>query len=102
MEATVTCESCSDAAVTYDFDIIAPPTLEGKVCHCQSCSALGRVSIDDENGRMMFILLEPEELSHVDFGVIVDAYEASQKRINELYSEVSSLRMKLAQQGVLT
>lgn len=101
MEATITCNSCGEPAVEYDFDCIAPVTLEGKISHCLSCSALGRVSVDDENGRIQFIVLTAEEISHVDFATLVDAYEASQKIIDELYSEVSSLRMKLAQQGVL-
>jgi hypothetical protein len=92
---SITCDSCIDPALEYDSDQIAVHTLEGKVTHCQSCSALGRVSMDDENGRMQFILLDKEEISQVEFPVLVDAYEAAQKKIDEMYEENSRLRQQL-------
>lgn len=92
MEATITCDSCSEPAVEYDTDVTAATSLEGKVCHCLSCSALGRVSLDDERGRMDFILLTLDEIACVDTCTLIDAYWASQKRIDELYEEVSKLR----------
>ncbi len=95
MERSITCDSCSDSAVTYDTSITAVSDLEGRICHCESCTILGRVSLDDESGRLRFILLNGEEMGNVDFPVMVDAYEASQKRIEELYEEVSKLRMQL-------
>lgn len=92
---TILCDSCSDPALEYDSDMTSVHTLEGHICHCQSCSALGRISVDDENGRMQFILLNKEEMSHVEFPVLVEAYEVSQKKIDELYEENSRLRQQL-------
>jgi late competence protein required for DNA uptake (superfamily II DNA/RNA helicase) len=95
---SVTCNSCSDTAIEYDNDSVSASTLDGKVCVCQSCSVLGRIDAEEY---VRFYPLSSEDLSYVDFGLIVEAYEASQKRIDELYSEISSLRMKLSQQGVM-
>lgn len=96
---TILCDSCSDTALEYDSDMISVHTIEGKVCHCQSCSALGRVSVDDENGRVRFILLDEKEISQVEFPVLVEAYEASQDKIDELYEEISKLRMRLKEKS---
>jgi phage/plasmid primase-like uncharacterized protein len=79
----------------YDSDQVAAHTLDGKVTHCRSCSALGRVSVDDENGRIQFIPLTLNEIANVGDSTLIDAYWASQKRIDELYEEVSVLRMQL-------
>jgi hypothetical protein len=94
---SITCESCSEPAVEYDNNTQCVDDFNGKVFHCQSCSALGRVDIDGEYNvaQVMFILLDKEEISHVEFPVLVDAYEASQKKIDELYEEVSKLKMKI-------
>ena len=95
MERDILCDSCREPALVYDTNYISVSSLEGKVCHCESCSALGRVVYDDELGRVYFRLLDSDEISHVDFGVLVDAYEASQKRIAALYDEVARLRVEL-------
>lgn len=99
MEKDILCNSCSEPALTYDTSDTSASTLDGKVCHCQSCSALGRVSLDDERGRMDFILLTLNEIACVDACTLIDAYWASQKRIDELYEEVSKLRTLLKATG---
>lgn len=93
---SIICDSCSETALEYDNDLIAAGTLEGHTCVCQSCSAIGRISYDYEIGRahIGFFPLKSSEISHVDFGTIVEGYEAAQKKIDELMNEVSELRMK--------
>lgn len=88
----ILCDSCSDVAVEFDNDKVSASTLDGKVCICQSCSALGRVDADEY---IRFHLLDKDELSHVDFGLLVEAYEAGQKRLDEMYDENYNLRMQL-------
>lgn len=95
---TITCDSCCEVAVEYDNDQICVSDLDGKVYPCQSCSVLGRVSYDYEyeHASVRFIALSAEEVSEVDFGVIVDGYEASQKKIDNLICEICDEQKKVA------
>jgi len=94
---TITCNACSESAIEYDSNAESLDSYNCMVTHCQSCSVLGRVDIDgDEDGSyVIFIPLDKKEVSHVDFGIIVDAYEAAQKKIEQLYDEVYRLRAQL-------
>lgn len=89
---TITCNACCEPAVEYDSDQVAASTLDGKVCVCKSCSVLGRLDVEEY---ARFIPLSSEDLSFVDFGLIVEAYEAGQKKIDEMYEQISVLRMQL-------
>jgi len=91
---TITCNACCEPAIEYDNNVESVDSYRGRVTHCLSCSVLGRVDIDgDEDGSyVIFLPLDKKEVSHVDFGTIVDAYEAAQKKIEDLYEEVSRLR----------
>ncbi len=84
----VVCDSCSEIALEFDNDQITAEALEGRIHCCDSCSALGRVSFDDENGRVEFLLLTDEQVAQQDTCTLIDAYMKSQKRITELYHEV--------------
>jgi hypothetical protein len=94
---TVLCDSCSETAVEYDSNETCASLLDGKIVPCKSCSVLGMISFDyeDQVTSVRFYPLSPESLSKVDFGTMVEAYEAGQKRIDELYEEVSKLRQQV-------
>lgn len=92
----ITCGSCSDVAVEYDNETTCLSKLDGEVRVCQSCSVLGRVWADYEYQRMScgFSPLKKEEISHVDFGLLVEAYEAAQSKIEQLYDDIHQLRIR--------
>ncbi len=89
---SVICDSCSETSLEFDNDSVTAEALEGRVHCCDSCTALGRVSFDDENGRLDFLLLTDKEVAEQDTCVLIDAYLKSQKRITELYHEVAILK----------
>lgn len=88
---SVICDSCSEPALEFDNYTIGPDVLEGRVQCCESCSVLGRISFDDERGRLDFLPLSHNEVAMQDECTLIDAYLKSQKKIDELYEEVSML-----------
>lgn len=94
--ASVICQSCSEPAFEYDSEVTAASSLDGKICVCQSCTAIGRISYDYEFERASvgFFPLSKKQLSHVDFATLVEAYEAAQEKINDLMDEIVRLRME--------
>lgn len=100
---SITCDSCSETAYEFDNDAVSRHTIDGKVCPCQSCSVLGRISYDYEYERssVRFYPLTENEVSEVDFGDIVDAYEAGQKKIDSLICEVCEERAKSKEKDAL-
>lgn len=94
----ILCNSCSDVALEYDSDVISISDLDGTKHVCKSCSLLGRVSVDEDEGRMYvkFVILTHNELSHVDFGLMVEAYEAAQDKIEQLMDELYAMKKERA------
>lgn len=86
----IICNSCSDVAVEFDNDVVSISDMDGTKHVCKSCSLLGRVSVDEDEGHVYvkFVILTKSELSHVDFGLMVEAYEAAQDKIEQLMDEL--------------
>lgn len=88
----VHCDSCAE--------LIADPEVnfeDGQVLVCQECAQIGRINIDctdDGVGYVEFLIVSDKGLSHVDFGTLVDGYEASQKKLDETWNQVATLSDK--------
>ena len=92
MEREIFCDCCGEPALTYDegFDL---SQWDGKQFVCKSCAVIGVVHTDyeDQRASVGFYQLTPQALSKVDFGVLVDGYEASQRLVDSLMNEIVRL-----------
>jgi hypothetical protein len=92
----IICDSCCEVAVEYDTNVTCASALDGQARVCKSCSMIGTIQFDYEHQRASvgFFQVSPSRLPCVDFGIILEGYEAAQRRIDELYEQVAKLEQE--------